>query len=113
MLPGVVLHLPRTVRLAPHRSPVAPVGSKITGAFFMEVGVEDQVIKEARIRNEREAVYGEPRACHTRIGEVWGTLLTHAGWKVGTAVEPHLVAACMAVLKVVRGGTAGGGGSQG
>ena len=68
---------------------------------------EDQVAKEERIRSEREAVYGEPRDCHTRIGEVWGTLLTHAGWKVGTAVEPHLVAACMAVLKVVRGVTGG------
>jgi hypothetical protein len=67
--------------------------------------------RDLELRTEREVHYGAPRNCHENIGRTWGALLDHAGWQ-GGPVPPHLVAAMMAALKLVRGITAGGEFSQ-
>lgn len=55
---------------------------------------------------QRQKHYGPPLVCHANIGEVWGGLLAQADWR-GGPVPPHVVAAMMAALKLVRAVTGG------
>lgn len=62
--------------------------------------------KTDELRAARMPFYGDPYVSHSAIGYAWGGLLTQAGLcPCGTAVPPHIVAAMLAAMKLVRSAT--------
>lgn len=57
-----------------------------------------------QVKQDRQAVYGDPYENHVGIGKQWGAILRHIGRHIqdGGDVPPSLVAACMTALKLNR-----------
>lgn len=68
--------------------------------------MSETILEEAQriVYGDREQTYGRPNVDFERTGRMWGAILSD--WAMTTrgkgAVPTHLVAACMAALKLSR-----------